>query len=152
MKKYELVPQENTQLFRIRALRDIPEMNVKAGDLGGYIEEEYNLSHHGNCWVYEDAEVSGNARICGNARISGDVRVTTCYYVRTSSYSITFTDTHVFIGCVALTWEEWAERGLEIGEKVEVTNSELKVFSLLFQAYSVIFKKDLKFPVPDSVK
>ena len=34
-------------LHRIRALRDFGD--VKAGDLGGFIESEGNLSHDGEC-------------------------------------------------------------------------------------------------------
>lgn len=49
MKKYELTDKtmeiNNRTLFRIRALRDFG--NVKAGDLGGFVETEDNLSHEG---------------------------------------------------------------------------------------------------------
>lgn len=40
--------------------------SVAAGDIGGYIEKEANLSQDGN------AEVYGNARVCGNAKVYGD--------------------------------------------------------------------------------
>ena len=51
MKKYELVKSSKivyggTTLYRIKALIDIPNI-VKAGELGGYIESEKNLSHEG---------------------------------------------------------------------------------------------------------
>lgn len=62
-KKYELTDEKietfGTTLCRIRALRDISAFAVKAGDLGGFIEKEENLSHDG------DAEVYGNARVYG---------------------------------------------------------------------------------------
>ena len=45
MKKYKLLARAENGLYRIRALRDIPEIDVKAGDLGGYVESENNLSH-----------------------------------------------------------------------------------------------------------
>src|SRR5699024_12780305 len=50
-KKYELVESSkiifgNVILYRIKALVDIPNI-VKAGELGGYIESEKNLSHEG---------------------------------------------------------------------------------------------------------
>ena len=48
-------------LRRIRALRDIPSRRVKAGDLGGWIEKEDNLSHSGDAWVGGNAQVSGDA-------------------------------------------------------------------------------------------
>ena len=57
-KKYEILLEDKIEykrktLYKIRALRDFS--NVKAGDIGGYIESEKNLSHHGSCWVYDNA-------------------------------------------------------------------------------------------------
>lgn len=55
MKKYKLTKNTKTsfslKLYQIEALINIPSINVKAGDLGGYIEKEDNLSHEGNCWI-----------------------------------------------------------------------------------------------------
>ncbi|WP_412058697.1 hypothetical protein [Bartonella sp. DGB2] len=73
------------KLNRIRALKDFG--TVKAGDLGGWIETEDNLSHSGDCWVADEAKVYlkakisqnacilGNANILGNAYIFGDVSI-----------------------------------------------------------------------------
>ena len=89
-------------LKRIRAIRDIGT-DVKAGDLGGWIEKESNLSDNawvcgnsrvygnalvfdnaevcddawvcGNAWVFEDAEVYGNARVYGDAWVYGNALV-----------------------------------------------------------------------------
>ena len=73
-RKYELTYDSfNRGLYEIRALRDFSD--VKAGDLGGYIESEYNLSHQGDCWIYDEARVFGNARIYGDAHLHGDVMV-----------------------------------------------------------------------------
>lgn len=70
-KKYELTKYEKeeygTKLYRIRALKDFG--NVKAGDLGGFVESENNLSQEGNCWIYETSKVCGNAHVSGNAKI-----------------------------------------------------------------------------------
>lgn len=52
---------------RIIALIDIPRHGVKAGDIGGWIQSEYNLSHEGDCWVADEASVRDKARIRGNA-------------------------------------------------------------------------------------
>ena len=60
-------------LHRIQAVRDFD--NVKTGDLGGWIEKEENLSHGGNCWIDDDAEVYDNALVYGNAQVRGDARV-----------------------------------------------------------------------------
>jgi hypothetical protein len=70
-KKYEMIPEG--AFYRIRALRDFG--NVKVGEMGGFIEKEYNLSHEGNCWIYGDACVSGDARIYGNAMVFGNAKV-----------------------------------------------------------------------------
>ena len=56
-------------LHRIEALVDIQRFGVKAGDLGGYIEREENLSHDGNAWIGGDAQVYGDAWVCGYAQI-----------------------------------------------------------------------------------
>jgi hypothetical protein len=74
--KYELLEKdEETGLFRIRALRDIPEAGVKAGDLGGFVGSEGNLSQEGGAWVYRYARVSDCARVSGYAQVYGDARV-----------------------------------------------------------------------------
>lgn len=75
MKKYELTNESYGILHRIRALRCIPQYGVKPGDLGGWIESENNLSQDGNCWVGDNAMVSGNARVNDNAWVKGNARV-----------------------------------------------------------------------------
>ncbi|CAK01477.1 hypothetical protein [Bartonella tribocorum] len=59
----------NHTLYRIQALKDFAD--VKAGALGGFIEKEDNLSHDGNCWVYDDALVFKNGHVYENARVFG---------------------------------------------------------------------------------
>ncbi len=54
---------DNPNLFRIRALRDIPSAGVKAGDLGGYIYSEKNLSQEGDWWIDSDQVLSGNNQV-----------------------------------------------------------------------------------------
>lgn len=59
MKKFELISEFVTnvfgkKLFRIKALVSFGD--VSAGELGGFVEKEENLSNNGNAWV------SGNAR------------------------------------------------------------------------------------------
>ncbi|MFR8514935.1 MAG: polymer-forming cytoskeletal protein, partial [Akkermansia sp.] len=49
--------------------------SVAAGEVGGYIEKEVNLSQDGNAWVFGDAEVFGDAKVSGNAKVSGDAKV-----------------------------------------------------------------------------
>ena len=77
--KYELLKDPIINLYRIRALKDFSD--IKAGTLGGYVENEDNLSHDGNAWiygnarVYDDAKIYGNAEVCGYACVYGDTRV-----------------------------------------------------------------------------
>jgi len=73
-KKYEMFKEnEADTLYRIRALRDFG--NVKAGNIGGYIENESSLSHEGDCWVSGNARVFGNALVFGNAWVFGNALV-----------------------------------------------------------------------------
>ena len=70
MKKFELTTEFITnafgkKLFRIKALVEFGD--VKAGELGGYVEKEENVSQDGNAWVSGDARVYGNAWVYGDA-------------------------------------------------------------------------------------
>lgn len=58
-KKYEMIPEGD--LFRIRALIDMPEYGVKIGDVGGIIEAEQNLAQFGNGWICSTAKVIQSA-------------------------------------------------------------------------------------------
>ena len=55
--KYILVPSDKPGLYRIQAFRDIPRFDVKAGDFGGCVGSENNLSQNGDCWVCGTAGV-----------------------------------------------------------------------------------------------
>ena len=67
-KKFELISESKTivlsdgserTVYRIKALRDFAD--VKAGQLGGWVEKETNLSQAGNCFIYDDAVVCDDA-------------------------------------------------------------------------------------------
>ena len=77
--KYELTDETKEiggiTLHRIRALMDISRYGVRAGDIGGWIEAESNLSQDDDAWVGGDARVYGNAVVCGDAKVYGDARV-----------------------------------------------------------------------------
>lgn len=89
MKKYKLTNETIVHfgftLYRIEALMDFSD--VKAGDKGGFVQSENNLSQLCNAWVYgnakvygnaevyDNAEVSGNAEVCGNAKVYGNAEV-----------------------------------------------------------------------------
>ena len=74
MNKYKILEDQYVEvcgkkLYRVQALKDFG--GVKAGDTGGYIESESNLSQSGNAWVHGNAWVYGNAWVHGNAQVNG---------------------------------------------------------------------------------
>jgi hypothetical protein len=91
MKKYELMLDDSIvinghKLFRIKALRQLrpsgfsrpgeekPENDccIEIGAIGGYIEDDGNLSHYGNCWVDAHAKVYGGAKVLGDSHVDGE--------------------------------------------------------------------------------
>ena len=111
MKKYELTTNTKMRLgrklFQIKALVSFGD--VAAGDLGGYIEKEENLSHDGDAWVSGDARVYGDARVSGNAdyicfKGFGSVnRNTTMFRTKNG-------DVYVCCGCFAGNLKEFSEK------------------------------------------
>lgn len=74
--KYEILPGEISGpdgggYYQIRALRDIPEIDVSKGDLGGFVSSQTSLSHNGNSWVFEGGYIGDSAIVEGDA-IVGD--------------------------------------------------------------------------------
>ena len=107
--KYEITDIAHEKypfLHRIRALRDIGS-EVKAGDLGGFVESESNLSFEpgDDAWIFHDAIAAGEgcvdqgsilrdrAVVCGCASVShktemsGDSRAEDDAYIRGASLS-----------------------------------------------------------------
>lgn len=80
MKKYELTQNVrkigDTTLHQIKALKNFGY--IKAGELGGYIEKENNLSQEGKAWVHKDAMVYDAARVYEDASVSDDAMVAGC--------------------------------------------------------------------------
>ena len=82
-KKYELTKKtrarDHRTLYQIKLLKSL--YGFKEGDLGGWIESEKNLSQEGDCWVYDNAIVFGeacvfdDALVYGNAQVYGKARV-----------------------------------------------------------------------------
>ena len=73
IKKYILTSEtkifNGRKLYRIKALK--PFGNISAGELGGWIESEHNLSQFGDCWIFDDAIVEGQARVYDDAIVGG---------------------------------------------------------------------------------
>lgn len=77
MKKFELTNQtiyhKGSTLYQIKALKDFDD--VKAGDFGGFVEMESNLSHKGDCWIYGRSKVFDNARIEYNGKVFDEAEI-----------------------------------------------------------------------------
>ena len=101
MKKFELTSEFitnifGTKLFRIKALIEFG--NVKAGELGGFVEKEENLSQDGNAWVYDNARVYGDACVCGDACVYGDAGYATVHGFGSEYRTTTFFKTKAGVG------------------------------------------------------
>lgn len=75
--KYRLTDEVKRPLgifaYRIQALRDLGD--VKAGDYGGYVSSEINLSHEGESWIYDDAMATGNSKVEQNAKMFNNSKI-----------------------------------------------------------------------------
>ena len=76
--KYILIKEDSywcitKKFYRLKALKNFSD--VSKDELGGYIQHSYNLSQKGNCWVYYNAWVSGDAHVTGNAQVFGSACV-----------------------------------------------------------------------------
>lgn len=86
-RKYEILPEEVSGpdgggYCQIRALRDIPEIDVGKGDLGGFVSSQTSLSHSGNSWVFEGGYIGGNAIVEGDAIVGDGATVTGTAHVK----------------------------------------------------------------------
>lgn len=85
MEKYRLLPDKDasakygTSIYRVQELKNFGD--VKAGQLGGFVHCERNLSNENTCWVYPDAVVLGNANVSGKAQIRKHAVVADCAIV-----------------------------------------------------------------------
>ena len=94
-KKYKLTEETlkvyDKTLYRIEALKDFND--VKKGDKGGFIENEKNLSQRGDCWIYDNAKVLGEAMVCCNAKVYGNAKI--CDYAVAYDNAIVFGNAQV---------------------------------------------------------
>lgn len=111
--KYELIKDQTidfrgNSLFRIRALRSFGI--VKAGELGGWIEKEENLSQEDLAWVADNARVAGSAKILGNAEVRD--RATVCDYA-------------VISGDAWVGGSSWVEGHAKVGDNAEILGTSV---------------------------
>ena len=109
-KKYDFTDEMKVfggiTLRRIVALRDFGD--VKAGDKGGWIEKEENLSQDGNACVCGDAWVRGDAHVCGDAHVASesDYIVFKNFWSSGRFFTYTFSNRMWKVGCFYGTGEE----------------------------------------------
>lgn len=103
-KKYDLIydriesMRRGRKLYRIRARRDFETScgRIGKGEIGGVVENTWNLSHEGSCWIHYDSCVYGQTYIIDNAYVTGNSGIyssNTSYignetYIRDSSISV----------------------------------------------------------------
>lgn len=107
------IMEDGTEVYRIEALKDFRD--VKAGYLGGFVENEYNLSFEEDdtSWIYDDAVVYGDSKIevnsivykggivkdthvLNDSRVSHDAIVTNSIIQEANIQSSTIKDSSVF--------------------------------------------------------
>lgn len=112
MKKFELTTETKINIFgkkffRIKAL--ISFGSVSAGEKGGWVEKEENLSQSGNAWI------SGNAEVRDNACVSDKADYTTIHGFGTCFRTTTFfrckdKEIRVSCGCFFGTISEFRDQ------------------------------------------
>ena len=128
MNKYEMLYDDKIEigshtLYRIRALKNFG--TVKAGDIGGYIEKEENLSHEGTCWVYD------NARVCGDAKINKISDVLCISPIGSRNDTTTFfktKDGNICVKCGCFT--DTIDKFLEAVSETHKDNKHAKAYKL----------------------
>jgi len=87
---------------------------VLTDEVGGWIENEINLSIYGNAWVYGNAQVYGNAWVSGNAQV-----LKSPINIIGLPYQVTIMETHISIGCYIKTITEWKSLTEAQAEKLD---------------------------------
>ena len=164
-KKYEiLMDEENTiefeghTLHRIKALKDFND--VKKGDIGGFVENDNNLSHPGDCWIYDDAKAMDNSRmyndsemhdnsiVCGYSRMYNNSRMydnsIMCDYSKMRGYSKMYGNSRIYNNSIMYDYSEIHDKSVMYGDSEMHGNSRLYGDSELnnkFKLYGKLFSK-----------
>lgn len=102
MNKYELTSKtlqcSRHTLHQIKALKNFG--SIKAGELGGWVEKEENLSQYGNAWVYDNAKVYGDAKVYDRANVYSNAKIyneaSVCGNACVHDDAEIYNDSHVF--------------------------------------------------------
>ena len=104
-RKYEILPEpivapNGEVCHRIKALKDIPVIGVKKGDLGGCVSNATSLSHSGSSWIFEGGFVVGNAIVEGDAIVGDGALVgdTACISGTAAIYKGVVVDSNAQVG------------------------------------------------------
>jgi UDP-3-O-[3-hydroxymyristoyl] glucosamine N-acyltransferase len=72
IKQWDYLP-DGRKVQRIQAVRSFG--TIKQGTIGGFLEDDDNLSHYGNCWIADNAMASGESRVRQNALLKNRARI-----------------------------------------------------------------------------
>lgn len=113
-------------LHRIEAVRDFG--NVRAGARGGYVQTEDNLSHFGDCWIYdtsiacENAVVTDNASVLGHSIVRSNAMVCGSAMIRLE----TVVDGDARLSDRAGTWSSHILDRARVSGDAEIMGSQIK--------------------------
>ena len=109
---------------------------VVAGEIGGWIEKEENLSQSGDAWVYGDAKVSGNAKVFGDAKVYGNADYTIIQgfgseYRNTTFFKCKDGNIGVKCGCFYGTLDEFRSKVKETHKDSKFAKEYLMIADLM---------------------
>lgn len=143
MKKFRLTDNKKEvrgiTFYQIESLIDFGD--VQAGDKGGWIAKEENLSQCGDAWVYGNAKVYGNAWVSGNAWVYGNADILWISRVgsrlgTTTAFKNKDGGISIVCGCFYGTLAEFAEKVKETHND----NKFAKEYNLLIECIKVHFE------------
>ena len=151
------------KMYRICALRAIPENDVLKGEIGGWVEHENNLSRHQGSWIRGEAKVCGNSMvrddaivmdnatvfgdsyIMGNCRVSGSAEVIDSTIEGTTSlFQTAMVEESKLSGNIMIYGESTVTRSriegknISIKERASIEDSRLFVEDFIVSGYATI--------------
>ncbi|MBL0717891.1 MAG: hypothetical protein JJV93_01325 [Alphaproteobacteria bacterium] len=115
--KYEFTKEtkkvDGKLLYRIRAFRDFGD--IDKGQLGGWAEGNWNLSHDGDCWIHDDAMSYDEGSVSGNAQIYDNAKV---FYKAKISGNVEMSDTAIACGNANISGDVVLSNNVRIGGDV----------------------------------
>lgn len=144
-KKYKLLDlcykdEESLIVRRIQYLKDIQytaTRKIHAGDLGGWLETEENLSQEGTCVVLDEAIVSGKAIVRDNAIVEDHAKIIGPVNKNTSKGIIIEHEAHVGDNAKVLSFACVREFGSVEGH-AEVKDAAIVSGSACIKGYAVL--------------